>query len=317
MPVGRRFEAREEQRFWGIFDRYFQIDPSRGHGHHILMKKLVLVVTLSFSVSLVMATVAEADRRGRGRVRHVLKDRRHRSPRTNFRRNFRRRGVGVPLAFRHHPRHLHSRRYGFHPHRYRPFRYRGYGYWSPFTVFAPNYWTWPLRHHHHGVECYEGHEHDEPTDDIEGGQQVLEIGAGWRLYGEGKSYDALRVFAQQASRDEEDGVAKVGVALAAAETGDLARGVWSMRRALRIDPEGLRYVPIDRRVGERIRHLMVEYRRNPGSAEKRRDHAFMLSALHYLLDENDAARDELRLAVEFGDRTNSVNNLEKILRKRS
>ncbi len=260
------------------------------------MKKIVLVLTLAFTTSVLLATAAEADRRGRSR--HVLRGARHRR-------------LGPPLAFRHHPRHLHSRRYGFHPHRYRPRRFRHYGYWSPFFAFGPSYyWGWRAHrhHHHHGVDCYE--RHDEPVDD---GAPTFEFGLGWKLFGDGKPYDALRVFAQEATDDAKDGVAKVGVALAAADTGDLARGVWSMRRALRVDPEGLRYVPIDRRSAGRVRQLMVEYRKEQSAPEKRRDHAFMLAALHYLLDEDEAARDEVRLAIEYGDRSNSANNLSKIL----
>ncbi len=263
------------------------------------MKKLALFLLPIGALALLLAPPIAEAKDGRARVRH---ERRH-SPR---------RRLGPPLAFRHNPRHLHSRHYRHHPHRYRPYRYgfRRYSYWAPFGFG----FGWP---HRHRADCRHAdhHEHDEEPADREQ-ETIFEYGAGWRLYGEGNTYDALRAFAQAASDDPEDSVAKVGVGLAAAETGDLARGVWSMRRAFRVDPGGVRYVPVDRRIAGRIRALLSAYRKDARQPANRIDHSFMLAALHYLLDEEGAASDEVRLAREYGDRSNSANNLEKLLQDR-
>ncbi len=253
------------------------------------MKKLMLALSVALAVGLVGADAAEAG----GRDRH--------GGRGHYRA---RRRTGMPLAFRHQPYHPFSRHYAYHPHRYRP--YRGYYYW-PFGYWYRGY---PDCRVQRGPCPEEARE--QPAQDVE--ETDFDHGEGWDRLGEGNPYDAMHIFAEEADANPNDGVAKIGLGLAAAETGDLARGVWAMRRALRVDAESIRYVPVDRRIAGRIRALMSAYRADAQAPDKRADYSFMLAALHYLVDERAAARDEVRLALEYGDRSNSANNLDKMLR---
>ena len=64
---------------------------------------------------------------------------------------------------------------------------------------------------------------------------------------------------------------------------------------------------------ERISELIVEYRTTPEYGEGDVDHLFMLASLHYLLGENDAARDAVERAIARGDTSESTANLGALL----
>ncbi len=177
-------------------------------------------------------------------------------------------------------------------------------YWP----FALSYWG---AHHHHDLDCPDEHY---PADTREPATTAYEAGDGWSRLAAGESFEAARVFGEQAEADPKDGVARIGLGLASAATGDLARGVWAMRAGLRIDALSVRYVPVDRGVAGRLRALVSAYRAEADTPAKRADYSFMLAALHYLLDERVAALDEVTLAIKYGDRSDSANNLDRMLR---
>jgi len=148
-----------------------------------------------------------------------------------------------------------------------------------------------------------------------GGLGRTESGAsdpgGWRPLADGRYVQALTVFAGAARRAPGDGAPKVGFALSAAGSGDLGRGVWAMRRALRIDPKALAYIGVDTGVRERIAAIAADYAdAGPGSAP---DAAFMAAALNYLLGDLKAAAAALDRAQAGGDGSPSTGNLRDLI----
>ena len=136
-------------------------------------------------------------------------------------------------------------------------------------------------------------------------------GAGWRVLAAGDYEGALARFAGEANGHPTQGLPKVGYALSAALAGDLGRGIWAMRRALRIDPHAVHYVYIGHALRPKLDDLVGQYRslsdRGDGGA------TFMLAALHYLVREVASAGDEVALAMANGDHHPSTVNLERLI----
>jgi len=135
---------------------------------------------------------------------------------------------------------------------------------------------------------------------------------GWQLLKDNHPNKALSAFAIEAQDHPAKGMPKVGYALASAGTGQLGRGVWAMRRALRFDPESLHYVAVDQSLRKRIRDLIHRYDYDSTSA-KATDAAFMRASLHYLLRETPAARTAMKQALDTRNGTVSTRNLKKLI----
>ncbi len=129
-------------------------------------------------------------------------------------------------------------------------------------------------------------------------------GSGWAYLREGRPDKALQVFAREAPLHANDGVLKVGYALASAARGDRSRGVWAMRRALQIDPNVLHYIHLDDQLRPLVRRLVDTYARYP-------DQAFMVAALHYLLRDRGAAQKAIHHAARDG--AASTKNLARLI----
>jgi hypothetical protein len=138
-------------------------------------------------------------------------------------------------------------------------------------------------------------------------------GGGWARLAEGRYSQALAIFAAEASNRPNAGRPKVGYALSTAASGDLRRGVWAMRRALRIDPESMHYMTLDEPLRTQVTQIVTRYRDNPGPAVRNAEAAFMLASLHYLLGDTDSARTAIDLAVADGDRSSSGGNLKRLI----
>ena len=138
-------------------------------------------------------------------------------------------------------------------------------------------------------------------------------GGGWARLAEGRYSQALAIFAAEASNRPKAGRPKVGYALSMAASGDLRRGAWAMRRALRVDPESMHYVTLDAPLRTRVTQILTRYRDNPGPAVRNADAAFMRASLHYLLGDTDSARTAIELAVADGDRGSGTGNLKRLI----
>jgi len=148
---------------------------------------------------------------------------------------------------------------------------------------------------------------------VAGPDGSLGTGPAWNLLAAGRYDDALSRFAIKAQSNPRRSAPKTGYALAAAGVGDTARGVWAMRRAFRIDPDGVEYVRVDEKLRPRVETLLRRYEADLRGPNHHADSAFMVASLHYLLGDYEAARTTLQQAVDYGDRNTSAANLERLL----
>jgi len=137
-------------------------------------------------------------------------------------------------------------------------------------------------------------------------------GRGWSLLAEGHDESALTYFATAAQSHPRNSIPKVGYALSAAGSGNLSRGIWAMRRAARIDPEGMRYLQLSDAHAGRVRHLLGQYQSRIEDSHYA-DDAFMVAALKYLLGELNGANAALTLATQYGDTSASTRNLAHLI----
>ncbi len=216
-----------------------------------------------------------------------------------------------PYRYGSRYRYSYGRRYGYYPYRYSG-AYGSYPTTPPITApggqgAAPN------------GGAYGGNAATPPTTgpDHSGasrgrGRDTMD-GDGWARLAEGRYSQALSIFAAETSDRPNAGRPKVGYALSTAASGDLRRGVWAMRRALRIDPESMHYMTVEEPLRSRVVQLITRYRDNAGPAVHNAEAAFMLASLHYLLGDTDSARTAIDQAVADGDRSSSTGNLKRLI----
>ncbi|MDQ6960193.1 MAG: hypothetical protein Q9M27_04110 [Mariprofundaceae bacterium] len=159
---------------------------------------------------------------------------------------------------------------------------------------------------------YSSYSHEPRTYSNQDGARITHSRDGWKLMKNNHPNEALNAFAIEAQDHPAKGMPKVGYALASAETGQLDRGVWAMRRALRFDPESLHYVAVDQSLQTRIRALIHRYDYDSASA-KSTDAAFMRASLHYLIRESTEAKHAMDQVVQGRDDTVSAKNLKKLI----
>ncbi|MDZ7753524.1 MAG: hypothetical protein U5S82_18230 [Gammaproteobacteria bacterium] len=137
---------------------------------------------------------------------------------------------------------------------------------------------------------------------------VVQGGDGWSRLAAGDARGALRSFGLAAEAAPDSGQPKAGYAVAAAATGDLSRGVWAMRRAFRIDADGLHYLEVDDELRPRLEEVLAAY-----SPVEGQDEAFMNAALYYILEAPDSATEALERLKAFGDDSEAAQNLEALI----
>ena len=190
-------------------------------------------------------------------------------------------------------------RYRSYRYRYPSYRYRYRSYRYPYVGSGQD-GTERTRETHDSSQpaapYATGGSHDKSRSDL--------TGLGWVHLREGRPDTALQVFAREAPLHPNDGVIKVGYALASAARGDRSRGVWAMRRALRIDPKVLHYIHLDDQLRSFVRRLVDTNARYP-------DQAFMVAALHYLLRNREAAQEAIHRAGRDG--AASTKNLARLI----
>ncbi len=224
---------------------------------------------------------------------------------------------------------------GHHGHRYYGHRYYGHGYYGrgryayrhgyvPGVLSIPGAVIGSLFGHYDrpyrsGPERYRPSQDDgaDPGDTAPPVAAPDDTGAslghGWGQLADGRYSQALSTFSREALSDPRNGGSKVGFALSAAAMGDLARGVWAMRRALRFDPDAMDYVTIDAALRPRLEELVTHYGGNAYPTVDSAEAAFMLASLHYLLGDIDSAKSAIVLAVAEGDRDSSTANLRHLV----
>ena len=137
----------------------------------------------------------------------------------------------------------------------------------------------------------------------------------WLLLRLGDADEARRAFAPLARGPARTALPSVGFALAAAESGDLERGVSAMRRAFLDDAESVRCAPVDQRMRARLLQLVERYSERP-AGEAGWDADFMRAALYYLLEELSAAELSIERAIRKGDQSPSATSLQREVQRR-
>ena len=138
----------------------------------------------------------------------------------------------------------------------------------------------------------------------------------WALLSEGEAEAARSAFASLAAASPSHRQPKAGYALAAAILGDHEKALWAMRRAFRIDADSLHYLPVDKRLRERMQALLEQYGYQESQPEGKVDALFMRAALHYLLQEHAAAAADIDVAIAAGDTHRSARALKALLATR-
>lgn len=215
-------------------------------------------------------------------------------------------------SYLYYPHYYSRTHYGYQPTYYTYPRYRYSTYTSPndaryeARVIYGSQQPYPRTTDGRVADPYAG------TGSTEQGMHAVDS-PGWGLLAADRPADALSVFANEAQRNPTRGMPKLGYALAAAQLGDLDKGVWAMRRALRYDPDALHYFTAGQQLRPKIHHLIGRYENRLESASYNPDAAFMLAALHYLVRDTDAARAAINLAIRQADRSSSAANLKRLI----
>ncbi len=217
-------------------------------------------------------------------------------------------GIHLGIQFGHHGRHAgdhHSYRH------HRGYPYYGYRYRSPYYSVYGGVPVYRYRDDAAKEPAADEAKFDRHVRDPD--RSGLALGAAWNLLATDRPVDALHEFGRQARSNPDNGMPKVGYALASAMTGDLTRSVRAMRRALRVDPHSLQYVTIDQRLRPKIEHLAHQYEQTLDNRTRNLDAAFMVASMHYLLGNTDKAHHAIERANRDGDHSASAENLRQLI----
>ena len=230
-------------------------------------------------------------------------------------------GAYIQFGYGHH-----GGNYGYGHHGY------GYGYGYPLYYGLHSYdglheYGYHYDGHHYGSYAYPyyGYNDREPYASDDGytssslpnhgyaGSSIHANGHGWVLLGNNQASAALVDFSRQAQASPTKGDPKVGYALASADLGHLNKGVWAMRRALRIDPHALHYISLDKHLDAKVAYMIVQYEKKLAYSPRDADAAFMLASLHYLRRDMNAARTNIDQAMLIQHDSPSTNNLKNLI----
>jgi hypothetical protein len=218
-------------------------------------------------------------------------------------------GYGYRLHFGHgyHAKSYYGRQHYYPRHHYYGRNYHGYK--SHGSYYRRNY------HHsdpYRNQDYYRKHTYDGAYDHSSTEKYGDRLDYGWSLLEKGRPVEAQAVFAALAGTHPLRGAPKIGYAVATADIGQLSKGAAAMRRALRIDPDAVHYVPANADLQHKFRQLADYYDVGPASVGQADAH-FMAAALHYLGGKANSARKQIDQSLKFGDSTASSENLRRII----
>lgn len=124
---------------------------------------------------------------------------------------------------------------------------------------------------------------------------------GWELLADGKPAKAVDAFIDDIEKDVAAGAPKLGYALAEAASGDLDRGVWAMRRAFTIDPEGASDVMLSGELRPMVQEITHQYEKDVEDNGVDPDNALMLATLYQLQGDVEAAEVMVKQSGEDSD----------------
>ena len=131
--------------------------------------------------------------------------------------------------------------------------------------------------------------------------------AGWDRLTMGRSEYAMDIFAIQSQQQPDNGLPRLGFALAAAKKGETARAARAMRRAVRLDADALDRLPVNRKLKTTLADLSAD--NPPGIPDADPNRAFLLATLFYLQEDYTSARQQLTP----NDTSDSARALRRLL----
>ena len=131
---------------------------------------------------------------------------------------------------------------------------------------------------------------------------------GWDLIKNGRSQTALGIFEAISAAAPASGNPRLGIAVAAADTGQLAKSVAAMRRALEFNPGALQIFEPEAWLKERLPPLIKKFE-NPSPGLAIQDIFFMQAAFYYLVKDQHACLEAVRRGKQANDTTDSALNL--------
>lgn len=134
---------------------------------------------------------------------------------------------------------------------------------------------------------------------------------GWELIRKDRPEKALDIFRHIAINSPNEGEAKIGYAIAAAQNRQMHDGVVAMRRALKYDPDSLNRVHIDDTLGREIHKLTQNYQSSFYGLSSS-DKYFMVASLYYLMNDHDRCIEALGKNQAARDQTVSTLNLYRL-----
>lgn len=113
-------------------------------------------------------------------------------------------------------------------------------------------------------------------------------GTGWDQLAEGRSLEAIKSFYQDINSNSGSGVAKLGYGLAYAETGDFEHAAWAIRRAFKIDPEGVANIMLDGKLRPTLQKIAAKFE-NSDSMPLNQNNSLVLGTLYQLMGDIEVA----------------------------
>jgi len=169
-----------------------------------------------------------------------------------------------------------------------------------------------LEHRRHDPRNTSGSENnrsDAYHDDKPASSGVAPVDNAWALLQQQQYRQALQEFGTRATAQPEEGIHKIGYALAAAGSGDLQRGDWAMKRALRYDRDAFHYIEVDDSVQGLVSQLIREYESHGNG-----DSVVTLSMLYYLSGDKSKAKQIIQRNESLISDRSVLNDLNHLFR---
>lgn len=164
-------------------------------------------------------------------------------------------------------------------------------------------------HHSFFHPWYHGHGH---PGDIHGyGSRYKDIyneQDGWDMLKKYRSNTALEIFEDLSGETPAAGAHKLGIAIAAADTGQLPKSVTAMRLALRYNPGALQLFEPEDWLKDRLKKLVKKYQGQFHGLQNQ-DAYFMRIAFYYILKDKEACFEAIRYGKKTNDTSDSALNL--------
>lgn len=131
---------------------------------------------------------------------------------------------------------------------------------------------------------------------------------GWDLIKEGQSLAAIKIFENISKATPAAGIPRLGIAIAASETGQLPKSVTAMRMALRYNPGAIQLFEPEDWLTDRLKKLVKKYQ-GPTHGLPDPDAFFMTAAFYYMLRDRAACLEAARRGRKTNDTSDSALNL--------